>query len=346
MALLGLILSRRPHWWLKHTQKVARQRCFEESQYRVSLMGQILRPIALYHRGVVINNPNQKSSADRQNFSHETVGSLKLVTDIKSSNLPPINTRNEPSSDEKNNIGIPMAATQKKIDVYKNEIWTIPNMITYTRMICSPFLGAAIYYDYKTVALTGCAIAAFSDWLDGYIAKNYNQMTVLGGMIDPAADKIMIGCLTAGVAAKGLIPFELAALIVGRDVFLLGCSFIIRAMERPQGTPFFDTTYSATFEIIPSRLSKFNTAMQFTLLVTTLLHWGLDPSLSAPFHEVLVPLQYVTAATTLGSLVGYLDGSAIRRLSPTGVGRGTVPSSSTAGTHNAGTSQKQVSNDK
>jgi cardiolipin synthase len=207
-------------------------------------------------------------------------------------------------------------------DYYGKELWTIPNIITYTRMFSSPFLGLAIVYDYKTAALAGCSIAAFSDWLDGYIAKNYNQMTVLGGMIDPAADKLMIGCLTAGIAWKGLLPVELCALIVGRDVFLLGCSFALRAMERPTGTPFFDTTYSATFEIIPSNLSKFNTIMQFGLLAGTLCNWGIAGGLPPILAQGLEPLQYVTAATTLGSLVGYLDGSAIKRLSPSGVRRG------------------------
>jgi len=213
-------------------------------------------------------------------------------------------------------------------DYYRDELFTIPNIITYTRMFCSPFLGWAIVHDYKQVALAGCAIAAFSDWLDGYIAKNYDQMTVLGGMIDPAADKIMIGCLTAGIAIKGLIPLELAALIVGRDIVLLGASFYIRYREMPVGTPFFDTTYSATFEIIPSNLSKLNTVLQFSLISTTLLHWGLDAGTLMPttmhvsLGQVLVPMQLLTAATTVGSSLGYLDGSAVKRLSPTGVRRG------------------------
>jgi len=138
----------------------------------------------------------------------------------------------------------------------------------------------------------------------------------------------MIGCLTAGVAVKGLLPLELAALILGRDVFLLGCSFYIRYREMPAGTPFFDTTYSATFEIIPSNLSKFNTVLQFALLSTTLLHWGMEAGtlMPAPVHDTLgqalVPMQYLTGMTTIGSLVGYLDGSAVKRLSPSGVRRG------------------------
>ncbi len=52
------------------------------------------------------------------------------------------------------------------------------------------------------------------------------------------------------------MPLPLVLLIVGRDAVLLASSFILRSREQPKGTPFFDTTYSATFAIIPSDLSK------------------------------------------------------------------------------------------
>ena len=206
---------------------------------------------------------------------------------------------------------------------YKSESWfNVPNSITLTRMVASPGLAYFIVNDMKGLALGGCVLAAFTDWLDGYIAKNYNQSTVLGGMIDPIADKLVIGSLTAGLAIKGLMPAELATLIIGRDVFLFGASLVLRAMERPPGSPFFDTTYSATFEIIPSTLSKVNTVNQFLLITVTLSHWMLDAPSTI---ETITPLWYITGATTAGSLVGYLDGSAIKRLSESGVSRGSAP---------------------
>ena len=206
---------------------------------------------------------------------------------------------------------------------YKGESWfNLPNSITLSRMIASPALVYFIVQDMKGMALGGCCLAAFSDWLDGYIAKNYNQTTVLGGMIDPIADKLVIGSLTAGLAMKGLLPTELASLIIGRDVFLFAASLIMRAKERPPGTPFFDTTYSATFEIIPSTLSKINTVNQFGLIMVTLGHWVFEVPVSL---ETITPLWYLTGATTAGSLIGYLDGSAIKRLAPSGVSRGSAP---------------------
>ena len=61
----------------------------------------------------------------------------------------------------------------------KNELYTIPNMITISRIAASPLLGIAIAYDMKLAALSGCAMVAFSDWLDGYYARKYNQTVIL-----------------------------------------------------------------------------------------------------------------------------------------------------------------------
>ncbi len=222
---------------------------------------------------------------------------------------------------------------------YKIESWfNIPNSITLTRMVASPGLAYFIVHDMKGLALGGCMLAAFTDWLDGYIAKNYSQSTVLGGMIDPVADKLVIGSLTAGLAIKGLMPVELATLIIGRDVFLFGASIVMRAMERPPGSPFFDTTYSATFEIIPSTLSKINTVNQFLLITVTLSHWMFDAPSTI---ETITPLWYITGATTVSSLVGYLDGSAIKRLSESGVSRGSAPVRGEGGEDGGGQGRKR-----
>lgn len=55
------------------------------------------------------------------------------------------------------------------------KFWTIPNIITITRMASCPLITMAIISDMKEAAILGCVAGAFSDWLDGYIAKSYNQ---------------------------------------------------------------------------------------------------------------------------------------------------------------------------
>lgn len=197
------------------------------------------------------------------------------------------------------------------------EVYTIPNMITMSRIVSSPFLTYAIINDMKYTALIGCCVFGFTDWLDGYVAKNYNQMSVLGAFLDPVADKVLIGALSIGLCYKGLIPLALASVIIGRDVLLVLGAFTLRARERPDGSPFFDTTYSATFEIAPSTLSKVNTGFQFLLLASTIGNFGLG----IPTLSYIEPLWWITAVTTFGSGIGYLDGTGIRRLSQSGIGR-------------------------
>lgn len=136
------------------------------------------------------------------------------------------------------------------------EINTIPNILTMSRIVASPGLSLAIAYDMKLVALGGCVVFGFTDWLDGYIAKNYNQQTRFGAFLDPLADKILICALSVGLAAKGLLPLSLLGVWLGRDVALITASFTKRALDRPEGSHFFDTTSSATFVIKPSELSK------------------------------------------------------------------------------------------
>ena len=76
-----------------------------------------------------------------------------------------------------------------------------------------------------------CLISGFLDWLDGYIAKTFNQKTVLGAFLDPLADKIFIGSVTIGLTMKGLFPVPLAMIMIGRDVFFVAALFAIRATE-------------------------------------------------------------------------------------------------------------------
>lgn len=149
-------------------------------------------------------------------------------------------------------------SVSRKWEEIKNnkELYTIPNMITTSRILSSPLLAISIALDMKYTALGGCMLFGFSDWLDGYLAKKLNQKTVFGAFLDPLADKFMIGSITVGLAFNGLLPMPLMAVIIGRDAVLTAASFIIRAIEKPKEAAFFDTTVSATFVIAPSELSK------------------------------------------------------------------------------------------
>ena len=71
-----------------------------------------------------------------------------------------------------------------------DEIRTIPNAITLSRLAATPFLAYLILDQQYKLAFGGLVVFGFSDWLDGYIARNYNQTSVLGTFLDPFADKV------------------------------------------------------------------------------------------------------------------------------------------------------------
>ena len=190
------------------------------------------------------------------------------------------------------------------------ELNTTPNIITMSRIIASPLLVAAMVCDYKEVVVGGIVVFAFTDWLDGYIARKYNQQTVMGAFLDPLADKILIGSLSLGLVYKGLLPVPLMVLIVGRDVLLVASIFYIRYVEKPMDAPFFDTTTSATVQMNPSTLSKVNTVLQFAMVGATIGHY----MMGMPTIEQLEPLWWITGATTLTSGLSYLNGSGMKRL--------------------------------
>ncbi|WP_159604923.1 CDP-alcohol phosphatidyltransferase family protein [Agromyces humi] len=100
-------------------------------------------------------------------------------------------------------------------------IWTIPNVLTMLRLALVPaFLGFIVVGDY-VAALIMLVVASLTDALDGYLARRLGQVTRLGQLLDPAADRLYIFAALVGLAANELVPWWIVLVIVARDVFLL-----------------------------------------------------------------------------------------------------------------------------
>jgi hypothetical protein len=85
-------------------------------------------------------------------------------------------------------------------------IYTIPNLLTFSRLIAAPFVGYAILHDAHAWALGLFVYAGVSDLLDGWIARRWHLQTVVGSIVDPMADKALMTILTVCLAAKGALP--------------------------------------------------------------------------------------------------------------------------------------------
>ena len=108
-----------------------------------------------------------------------------------------------------------------------NRIFTIPNLISLARLAGVPlFLGLILspYYGgpkYDAQALVILALSGFSDWLDGKLARRWNQMTKFGAMIDPLADRLYILATLVGLTIRDIIPLWLPVVLIGRDLAML-----------------------------------------------------------------------------------------------------------------------------
>ena len=110
---------------------------------------------------------------------------------------------------------------------------TTANKVTILRMLLVPFFVVEVLYYVRTgnevhrlVAILCFAVAAICDGVDGYIARHYNQLSELGTILDPLADKLLLvsGVIVLSFDNAGRldpIPLWLTGIIIGRDVLLL-----------------------------------------------------------------------------------------------------------------------------
>src|SRR5437660_8282912 len=88
----------------------------------------------------------------------------------------------------------PPAAPRKREDI-ASQIWNLPNSLTLFRIFLVPFLVVVLLTKFSGSEFVGLGIflvAAITDFFDGFFARRYNQMTRLGALLDPIADKLLM----------------------------------------------------------------------------------------------------------------------------------------------------------
>ena len=172
--------------------------------------------------------------------------------------------------------------------------------ITLLRFLLAPLLVWMLVQEKHTLALGVFLLGSLSDALDGFIARNFNQCTRLGALLDPLADKFLVACGMLTLLWQGHFPLWLACFVVMRDIVIVSGAF---AYRRATGT----------LEMQPLPLSKLNTAVQFTLVLVMLA----TADGYAPLEFALQPLVWLTFATTLSSGIQYVwEWSRRARISP------------------------------
>lgn len=102
----------------------------------------------------------------------------------------------------------------------QHRIFTIPNLLSIIRIILLAPIAILVWHDDLKLAIILTAIAIATDFFDGKIARRYHQITEMGKLLDPLADKLSCATLLIVLLLKDKIPLWVVVLIIGRDIII------------------------------------------------------------------------------------------------------------------------------
>ena len=154
----------------------------------------------------------------------------------------------------------------------------LPIGLTITRIVAVPFLILFLISSSRVHALIGAGIftlAAFTDWLDGVLARRRNEVTTLGTLLDPIADKLLVAAALVSLLTIDKIAAWVVVVIIGRELAVTG----LRTVAAGVGI------------IVPaSRLAKWKTVSQYVAVTMLIVEKGFG---SAEFPDLI---KYTTLA--------------------------------------------------
>lgn len=194
-------------------------------------------------------------------------------------------------SDTTSAVAAAIAQAPKKLHKKMN----IPNMLTLFRIWAIPAIVFTFFFDTPMAAWVGVALfllAAVSDYMDGYLARHLNQLSRFGRVLDPIADKLLIGSIllmlafTARLGDYGIIP---AVIILCREILVSGLREFLAEIK--VGCPV-------------TRLAKWKTACQMTALPMLMV---CEPAFSGFLSEVFYYVGHLAlwGAALLTVMTGY-----------------------------------------
>ncbi|MGI9302600.1 MAG: CDP-alcohol phosphatidyltransferase family protein [Gammaproteobacteria bacterium] len=164
----------------------------------------------------------------------------------------------------------------------------IPNLITGLRFLLVPPLVALLLDGRFGASLILFAFMGLSDAVDGFLAKRYGWHSRLGAFLDPLADKTMLVSAYLSLAWMGLLPVWFVAVIVVRDVVILGGAIAYQLVVHG-------------LEMQPSFLSKLNTVAQIILVLAVILQ-----QLAVAPGWLVTVLIWLTFLSTVSSGLAYV----------------------------------------
>mgnify|MGYP003621941958 FL=1 len=176
--------------------------------------------------------------------------------------------------------------------------FNLPIFLTWLRIVLIPLMVAVYYVPEPWIHATGrdlaatiiFVIAAVTDWLDGYLARKWNETSAFGAFLDPVADKLMVAAALIILVWLDRVGAILAIVIIGREITISA----LREWMAEMG---------ARKSVAVSMIGKVKTTAQMVSIPLCLYHAPIG-SFNTQFHGTW--LMYVAAVLTLWSMIYYL----------------------------------------
>ena len=175
----------------------------------------------------------------------------------------------------------------------------LPNSLTIARIFLVPVLVSVLLTKFEGRLVLGqpvelvaagiFGLASLTDWLDGYIARRRKQVTTLGQILDPLADKLLISATLVSLVQLGLASAWMVGVIIGREIAVTGLR---------------NLAYSRGLTMPASGLGKFKMASQVTAILLLILGWERWPALLVLGQAAL----WVVLLAAVASAVDYYQG--------------------------------------
>ncbi|GIF62986.1 CDP-diacylglycerol--glycerol-3-phosphate 3-phosphatidyltransferase [Asanoa ishikariensis] len=113
--------------------------------------------------------------------------------------------------------------------VASDRVLTLPNLISFLRLVGVPiFLWLMLGPHHDVAAVIVLAVGGSSDWIDGWVARRLGQVSRLGELLDPLADRLYILAVLVAFTWREIVPWEFTAALVARELMMIVCLAVLR----------------------------------------------------------------------------------------------------------------------
>jgi len=169
----------------------------------------------------------------------------------------------------------------------------VPNALTLARMLMIPDFVWLYFAEEKRpwIPMIVYVLASLTDYVDGYLARKWNQVTWFGKLFDPLADKVMSMAMLYCLASSGLVDWWMLGVFVGKELYMIAGSGFLLSRNYVVKSDYFGKIATATFIISAVLIMPWHGSLAVSRVGRVLIHISLVMSLAAMVHYTVAAVK-------------------------------------------------------